>query len=237
MHYQWILFDADNTLFDFDRAATEALQHTLEAYDHPFDTSQLATYERINTSYWQAFERGEITQDLLRVQRFEDLLQELELTSTPADVFAADYEHNLSLGTHLLEGAQEILEALKPHVEMALITNGLLDVQRPRLTRSTIHSYFRETLISEEVGAAKPDPKIFEIAFERMGNPSRSEVLIVGDSLSSDIQGGSDFGIDTCWFNPGRKARDREVAITFEITELRELEAICVPKQSHSEQA
>lgn len=228
MSYRWILFDADNTLFDFDRSAREALQRTIEAHGCRFEPSHLELYEQINTRYWQAFEKGEVDQARLRIGRFEDLLKELGMQSPDPGQFAEDYEQNLSRNGHLLEGSEEILETLRPHVQMALITNGLLNVQRPRLDSSPIRPYFREILISEEVGAAKPDPKIFEIAFLRMGSPDRSEVLIVGDSLSSDIQGGVNFGIDTCWYNPNQKSRDHDVAATFEIESLRELEAICV---------
>lgn len=228
MSYRWILFDADNTLFDFDRSAREALQQTVEAHGHRFESDQVTSYERINACYWQAFERGEIDQDRLRVERFEELLPAIGMPTAIPGQFAEDYERNLSRGCHLLDGAEQILETLKPHVQLALITNGLKDVQRPRLANSPIRPYFRVILISEEVGAAKPDPRIFEIAFQRMGSPTRAEVLIVGDSLSSDIQGGSDFGIDTCWFNPTRKTRDRDVTVTFEIESLEELAPICL---------
>jgi 2-haloacid dehalogenase len=107
-----------------------------------------------------------------------------------------------------------------------IITNGLRDVQRPRIAKSAIGGCFAGVVISEEVGASKPDGRIFEVAFERMGCPRKEDVLIVGDSLSSDMQGGSDYGIDTCWFNPQKKPRDPDVEIDYEIRDLRELLAL-----------
>jgi 2-haloacid dehalogenase len=106
---------------------------------------------------------------------------------------------------------------------MMIITNGLADVQRPRFARSAIGDCFADLVISEEVGAAKPHNRIFDIAFEKMQFPKQDEVLIIGDSLSSDIEGGNNYGIDTCWFNPQREPGNEEVEPTYEITALGEL--------------
>ena len=102
----------------------------------------------------------------------------------------------------MIEGAEELLAKLEGEVGLMLITNGLKDVQRSRLAHSTIQHYFSDVIISEEVGSAKPDEGIFNVAFEKMSHPPKADVLIIGDSLTSDIRGGNRFGIDTCWFNP-----------------------------------
>ena len=137
--------------------------------------------------------------------------------------FGAAYIQNLGQGAYLIEGAERVIKSLLGRVGLVLITNGLKDVQRSRLARSTIGDCFSAVVISEEVGAAKPDPRIFQAAFERMGNPKKEEVLIVGDSLSSDIKGGNAYGIDTCWFNPARLVCDQDVEIQYEIRHLDEL--------------
>jgi HAD superfamily hydrolase (TIGR01509 family) len=111
-------------------------------------------------------------------------------------------------------------------VGLVLITNGLKEVQRSRLARSTISDCFSDVVISDEVGAAKPDVRIFQVAFERMGNPEKADVLIVGDSLTSDIKGGNEYGIDTCWFNPAQLVCDQDVEIQYEIRRLDELRTI-----------
>jgi 2-haloacid dehalogenase len=108
-------------------------------------------------------------------------------------------------------------------VQMLIITNGLAEVQRQRFERSAIRDFFAGLVISEEVGSAKPDGEIFEVAFQRMGQPRKRDVLIVGDSLTSDMRGGSEFGIDTCWFNPNRNALPAGVTVTYEIRRLEEL--------------
>jgi len=222
MYYQWILFDADGTLFDYDRAEAWALERTFEQFGLPLQPHAVERYRRINGEIWHQFEQGRIDQRRLRTQRFEALAQALGLSYDPAS-FSTHYLENLGLGVDLIDGAERVLRALQDRVRLMLITNGLKDVQRSRLARSTIGHYFSDVIISEEVGAAKPDRRIFDVAFERMGFPPRDSVLIVGDSLSSDIKGGSDYGIHTCWYNPGSVPQAGDLEIHYEIAELEEL--------------
>jgi putative hydrolase of the HAD superfamily len=133
------------------------------------------------------------------------------------------------MGTYLIDGAEEVLVKLRPDFGLAIITNGLKDVQRPRFARSSIGKYFDVLIISEEVGAAKPDPAIFDFAFELIGQPSRTEVLIIGDSLTSDMAGGAGYGIDTCWFNPTHLESDPNLNVNYEISDLRQLLNFLVP--------
>jgi 2-haloacid dehalogenase len=222
MKYQWLLFDADGTLFEYDRAEAEALQRTFEQFGCPFEPGYAEAYRRINGDIWLAFEQGEITQTRLRTERFERLFGAVGVNLEAAS-FSAQYLQNLAEGTYLVDGAAEVVQALYGRVGLALITNGLRDVQRPRFARSAIGKYFSRLVISEEVGAAKPDPQIFEVAFQQMGWPHKQDVLMIGDSLSSDMKGGSDYGIDTCWFNPAGKPRELDVEVRYEIADLREL--------------
>lgn len=224
MHYQWLLLDADGTLFDYDRAEMQALRTTFEAAGHPFQASYSEAYRRINAGIWREFELGQITQELLRTRRFERLFDQVGL-DLDLEPFSSAYLRNLALGVDLVDGAEELLRALHGCIGLALITNGLQDVQRPRLERSTIGGYFDVVVISEEVGAAKPDPAIFDVALARMGQPRRDQVLMVGDSLTSDVAGASRSGIDACWFNPGGLPLPQApgVMVRYEIRELGEL--------------
>jgi 2-haloacid dehalogenase len=147
-------------------------------------------------------------------------------TRLEADLQAVSplYLKNLALGTDLLDGAEKVVRALKERCHLALVTNGLKDVQRPRLAGSALHNCFEKIFISEEMGAAKPARAYFDIVFHEIGGPSKESVLIIGDSLTSDMQGGVDYGIHTCWYNPNGKASD--LALTYEITHLKELIAL-----------
>ncbi len=225
MRYRWILFDADGTLFDYDRAEEIALSHALAAFDVPATPDTHALYREINAAAWAAFEAGKLTQEKLRVLRFRQLLDAINSSEDPVK-FSAQYLKHLGEQAILIDGATAVLQTLEPHVRLALITNGLADTQRSRLARTPITRHFAAIVISEEVGAAKPDPHIFDVAFKRMQHPAKSEVLIVGDSLSSDMQGGLDYGIDTCWFNPAHRPRVPALDVTYEIDRLTDLPAL-----------
>ena len=222
MKYSWLLFDADGTLFDYDRAEAYALKNTFEALALGFAADYTRIYRQINAEIWQDFEAGKITQERLRTRRFELLFDAMEVDSDPGE-FSRRYLANLALGADLIEGAEDVLKALHGRVGLLLITNGLADVQRPRFAMSTIGHYFSDVVISEEVGAAKPDPAIFDVAFAKMDAPKKADVLIVGDSLTSDIRGGLNYGIDTCWFNPEGKSNGSGVVAHYEVSELKGL--------------
>ena len=221
-HYPWLWFDADGTLFDYDRAESAALRSTFESLDLRFEDDYLDTYQRINRGLWQALEQREITSDVLRVRRFEQLLEAVQLSGSP-DKMSVAYIEQLALCAELMDGAYEVLQALERTCKFAIVTNGLQAVQRSRLEHSVIKDFISELIISEEVGAAKPQAAFFDEAFARTGHPDKSEVLIIGDSLTSDIRGGVDYGIDTCWYNPKAEARPADLPITYEIRHLREL--------------
>jgi 2-haloacid dehalogenase len=221
-HYPWLWFDADGTLFDYNRAEAAALRSTFDSLTLPFEDSYLDIYRKINHGLWQALERQEITQAVLRNRRFELLMEAIQVTGSPEQM-SSTYVEQLSICSELIDGAYEILQALHEKSQIAIVTNGLQSVQRGRLAHSSIRSFINELIISEEIGAAKPGRAFFDAAFARCGHPAKSDVLIVGDSLTSDIQGGVDYGIDTCWYNPIGDPSPDDVVITFEIKYLREL--------------
>ncbi len=174
---------------------------------------------------WLEFERGTMTQARLKTERFESLFAATDVDADPT-LFSSLYLKNLARRTDLIDGAEKVLARLSTSARGLLITNGLAAVQRPRFSSSAILRYFSGFVISEEIGSAKPAPEIFDAAFAEMGHPDKAEVLMIGDSLSSDIKGGNDFGIDTCWYNPGGAAPDPEIEPTYEIADLQELLAV-----------
>jgi len=220
-HYTWLLFDADGTLFDYEQAEATALQSTFAQFGVPFPPGALDVYHLINGQMWQALEQGQITQAALATRRFELLFETLGQPMPPE--FSPAYLEQLGRCAVLMDGAEAVLKALYPQHRIAVLTNGISAVQRSRLARSTIHGYIHELIISEEVGVAKPDAAFFDLAFERLGQPSKADVLMIGDSLSSDMRGASRYGLDTCWFNPARLPRPEDITLTYEIATLGEL--------------
>ena len=223
-HYRWLLFDADGTLFDYDRAERTALEQALTQIGVLFNPGHLATYRRINQALWQGVEKGEITPGVVKVRRFELLLEALQVAHSPA-ALSAIYLQCLANCSELVQDAEAVLGALHGKYQIAILTNGLTVVQRGRLARSVIRHHISDLIISEEIGAAKPAREFFDKAFARLGHPSKSEVLMIGDGWASDIQGAVQYGIDACWYNPARKPRPADYRITREIASLRELTA------------
>jgi 2-haloacid dehalogenase len=220
LKYTWLLFDADDTLFDFPKAEANALKWTLEQAGLAFQPEFFALYSRFNQQVWGEFERGEVTSAELRVRRFRLFFDEAHLSADP-QVVSPLYLRNLALGIDLLPSAEEVVRALKGLYHLGLVTNGLKDVQRPRLEHSALRDCFEKVFISEEVGAAKPSRDYFDAVFREIGQPPKASVLLIGDSLTSDMRGGVDYGIDTCWYNP--KGKTTELPVTYQISRLQSL--------------
>lgn len=222
MTYPWILFDLDNTLYDFDAASHFALLKTFEEQGIEGSQKHQEAYYKINHACWTAFENGTMDFATLRNIRFKRFVEQLGLKAD-AKTMSDRYLQLLSVADHKIEGAIPLLDYLKPRHHLAVVTNGLKEVKRPQLSKPAIAHYFKAIIISEEIGVAKPHRGFFEQTFERIGQPPKSEVIIVGDNLNSDIRGGNDFGIATCWFNPKQKRNDTAVNATFEIDRLDQL--------------
>jgi putative hydrolase of the HAD superfamily len=221
MKYEWIIFDADNTLFDYDTAECLALKATMDSLGIKWHDGILPKYREINQSLFKQLEEGKINSNILRLRRFEELFNKFDITHDVTE-FSIKYLTNLASGSMLLPSVKDVITKLYKNFKLLILTNGISDVQRPRISNSDIGHCFDELVISDEVGISKPDKGIFKYAFEKMGNPSRNKVLIVGDSLSSDIKGGSNFGIDTFLYNPSRistkeKNHTYEIIIFYEL--------------------
>ena len=199
--YRGFLFDADNTLFDYDRAEGEALTVTLSAAlpEVPLRTA-LAAYHEINAGFWRRFEQGSTSLAELKPGRFRALLQSLGRDGDPQAI-SSRYLQELSARAYFLPHAKEVVEELSRSFPLALVTNGIGMVQRGRLAKSGVAGCFRAVIISEELGLAKPDPRFFQAAREAISLPA-NELLCIGDNPISDIEGARAAGIDACWYAP-----------------------------------
>ena len=204
MNYPIILLDADDTLLDFAASEAAALADMLVAQGLPNTPEVRHRYSEINTEHWKRLERGEITREELKISRFRQLLAELGSNADPA-VCNDDYMARLGSYSILLPGAEELCRCLAQHHQLYIVTNGSASVQHRRLGASGLLPYIRQVYISEEIGAQKPSQAYFDAVFSDLGNPPRGEVLIFGDSQTSDMLGGKNAGIATCWFNPKEK--------------------------------
>lgn len=221
MNWDWILFDADETLFTFD--AFGGLQRMFLDYSVTFTAEDFQDYQAVNKPLWVDYQNGALSALHLQHQRFEGWSERL---SVPAGDLNAAFLNAMAEICVPLPGAVSLLNALKDKVKIGIITNGFTALQQIRLERTGLRDYFDLLVISEQVGVAKPDRKIFDYAFEQMGNPPLERVLMVGDTAESDILGGMNAGIATCWLNAHGRNLPEGIAPTWEVTSLSELERL-----------
>ncbi|PKO04989.1 MAG: noncanonical pyrimidine nucleotidase, YjjG family [Chloroflexi bacterium HGW-Chloroflexi-3] len=223
--YTWLLFDADGTLFAYDGAEDQALQNVFAHYQLPFEEKIAAAYKRINQGMWRRLEEQTITLMDLRWQGFADLFAELGIDQDALE-FSRTYLHYLGQAADLIPGSLEVLEQLYGKYNLAIVTNGFTEVQLSRIRISGLDRLFRHVFASESLGVFKPDSRFFDAVFDRIGQPARNNVLVIGDSLSSDIAGGAGYGLDTCWYNPNGAENNQGLLVTYEIKDLAQLLAI-----------
>ncbi len=225
MRYECLLFDADRTILDYDAAEEQALAAALAELGVQATKEHIHAYREINARVWEAYERREISQWELGERRFSELFARCGVKGD-AGLFGERYLELLSEGAQLITGARALLGTLHGKVRMVLVTNGIAAVQLSRLGRSDLEEYFDALVISGELDVAKPDPRIFSIALQRAGSPPHERVLMIGDSLSSDILGAVRVGLDSCWLNPRGEENPFPFSPTYEIRALSELLAI-----------
>lgn len=224
--YEVILFDADDTLFNFKKSEEYAFERVINEFDIKYDKDyHYKIYKNINKKVWEELEKGLILVEDVKLERFKRFTKKLNISVDPRK-FNKVYLDFLSQTSFLIEGSNEILSSLSDKYRLCIITNGFADVQNKRIRNSILNNYFEEIIISEEANASKPDPKIFEYTFKILNLEDKSSVLIVGDSLTSDIKGGVNFGIDTCWYNPDKDDNKSDVQPKYEIHDLNELHYI-----------
>ncbi|WP_342511989.1 YjjG family noncanonical pyrimidine nucleotidase [Sporosarcina sp. FSL K6-1522] len=222
MDYEVIFFDVDDTLLDFGLTEKAALHNAFVEFGLPTGLADYrASYKELSKGLWEDLEKGLVTISELAVERFRRLFLVHKL-DIDAEAFSNVYLGYLGQQTHLIEGAVELCEKLADY-RLAIITNGFTAVQQARIGNSPLRYTFEHIIISEEVGSQKPDKGIFDYAFAKLGITDKAKVLMVGDSLTSDMQGGIDYGIDTCWFNPQGKDNLLGSKPTYEIRELMDL--------------
>lgn len=220
--YDILLFDLDGVILDFTKAEELSFRETFRAYGITVTPEFFASYREINHRRWQAYEKGLIDNEECTVGRFRELFEKIGFQADPKQ-FALDYQAGLGEGHFLMPYAREVLEMLAPKFRLYVVTNGVSSTARNRLSGTDTEKYFRGLFISEEMGAQKPSREYFEQVAAGIPAFDRARTLLIGDTLSSDIRGAANAGIDCCWVNLSHKENDTELVPTYEISDLREL--------------
>ena len=223
--YEFVFLDADDTLLDFLKTARAAIRESFRRFGLAPTDDLIRRYSAINQSCWERMERGEITRDRVLIERFEILFARLGAEIDPR-VFENTYQTLLGQHAFLVEGAEDILAYLRPQYKLYIASNGVAATQDSRFRDAGLSGWFDDIFISERIGHHKPEKAYFDACFARIPGFRRDRAIIVGDSLSSDIQGGVNAGIATCWFNYRRRAPRDDVRPDYTINALEELKHI-----------
>ena len=224
--YDVLLCDADNTIFDFTKAEENAFAIACAHAGIDGAERLLPVYADINSAMWKLLELGGITQSVLRVRRFELFLAAIGRTDIDTRDMGDTFADALGRQSVPLPGAVEAVARWSRVLPVIIVTNGISKVQHGRMEGSEVRHFISGMVISEEVGAAKPDPRMLELAMEKAGVTDRRRALMLGDSLSSDIAAAANAGVDACWFNPRGAGNAKGLPVRYEIRSLDEVDAI-----------
>lgn len=222
---KFLLLDLDDTILDFKKAEEVAIRKTLASFGVDPTPEVCQRYSHINKLHWEALERGEITREQVLTGRFDMLFNELGVPVDSGEC-AVCYTKNLGQGHYFLPGAEEALKQLSKKYFLYLVSNGNTYVQKSRLESAKIAPYFQDIFISQELGATKPSTEFFARCFEKIKGFDLGCAMIVGDSLTSDILGGKNAGIATCWVNPNHRKASPDIIADYEIESIAQLEAL-----------
>ena len=216
-----LLWDVDGTLLDFIAAEKAAVQTLFREFGLGECTDEMVErYSRINKEYWERLERGELSKPEILVRRFADFFASEGLDASKAPEFNEQYQVRLGDTVVFCDDSYELLSSLRGRVKQYAVSNGTVVAQTRKLRRSGFDRLLDGVFLSEELGYEKPAVEFFERVFAAIGEPDRERVLIVGDSLTSDITGGSRAGIRTCWYNPKGEPNLTAAHADYEIRDL-----------------
>ena len=222
---EFLLLDLDDTILDFHMQESFAIRKTLSSVGITPTDDVCKLYSKINLRHWAMLEKGEITREKLAWHRFWELFEVLGISADPHETSALYWE-NLACGHYFLPGAEEAVKALAEKYKLYMVTNGTASVQHSRIKSAGLAPYFEKIFISQEIGVDKPATAYFDACFAQIPGFDREKAMIVGDSLGSDIRGGKNAGIRTCWVNPKGKVAPPENMPDYEIKSITELEAL-----------
>lgn len=222
---EFLFLDLDDTILDFHKAERLAIAKTFLDFGIEPTEAVLNRYHLINKSCWERLERKEWTREQVLVNRFALLFAELGVQAD-AQLCARTYEKNLSIGHYFLPGAEEAVASLSQKYRLFLASNGTASVQKGRMTSANLYRFFEKVFVSQELGHNKPSLEYFQAAFSQIPDFDPAKAMIVGDSLTSDIAGGINAGIATCWVNPQHSTAPSHLQPDYEIEALPQLEAL-----------
>lgn len=225
-NYEFILWDIDDTLIDFKKSESHALRQCFNQYDIQISDEDIAVYSKINQEYWEQLEEGLVVKKAMLVRRFEDFLAFLEVHHVSGEVINELYQKALGDHVVMFPGAYDLCKELHGVKKQYVVTNGTIVAQNKKLKNTGLVKFFDKIFISDEVGYQKPDVRFFNHCFYEIPNFDLNKAIIIGDSLTSDMKGALNAGIDSCWFNPNGLDKSDDIRVNYQVTKLEELRDI-----------
>ena len=223
--FEFLFLDLDDTILDFHKAERIAISKTIRDFGVEPTEAVLKRYHEINKWHWEQLELGTMTRDQVLEGRFGMLFSELGVEADKT-ACARAYEQNLSIGHYFLPGAEEAVAQLSQKYRLFITSNGTASVQKGRMTSANLYRFFETVFVSQEIGHNKPSKAYFDAVFAAIPGFDPKKAIIVGDSLTSDIRGGINAGIATCWVNPAHASHPADITPDYEIEYLHQLEAL-----------
>jgi YjjG family noncanonical pyrimidine nucleotidase len=220
-----ILMDLDNTIIDFNECARHSIMGIFEDLDFHYNENVFETFITENVKIWKRLELGEIDKPYLRANRWNIILGKLGI-EYDGTIIEERFENGVAKGAYPVEYAYELLEYLYKKYDIYVVSNGFRFVQESRVKIGNYDKYFKELFLSEDIGIQKPDIRFFDYCYEKIGCPPKEELILIGDSLSADIQGGINFNVETIWFNKNNEPQNDTIKPTYTVNHLKEIENI-----------
>lgn len=220
-----ILIDLDNTLIDFNECARHSIINAFNEIGLTYTPEVFETFIRENVKIWKRLEKGEITKPQLRAQRWNIILGKLGI-DFDGPTLEEMFENGVAKGAYPVDGAYELLDYLYGKYKLYIVSNGFRFVQESRLKIGNFEKYFEDVFVSEDIGIPKPATQFFDYCFEKLNHPHKEDVILIGDSLTADITGGINYGIDTVWFNKNNDILSPDIKPSYTILKLREIKNI-----------
>ncbi len=220
-----VLIDLDNTIIDFNECARHSIMGIFEDLGFHYDENVFETFITENVKIWKRLELGEIDKPYLRANRWNIILGKLGI-EYDGTIIEERFENGVAKGAYPVEYAYELLEYLYKKYDIYVVSNGFRFVQESRVKIGNYDKYFKELFLSEDIGIQKPDIRFFDYCYEKIGCPPKEDLILIGDSLSADIQGGINFNVETIWFNKNNEPQNDTIKPTYTVNHLKEIEEI-----------
>ncbi len=220
-----VLIDLDNTIIDFNECARHSIIGIFEDLGFHYDENVFTTFITENVKIWKKLELGEIDKPYLRANRWNIILEKLGI-NYDGTIIEERFENGVAMGAYPVEGAYELLEYLHKKYDVYVVSNGFRYVQESRIKIGNYGKYFKNIFLSEDIGIQKPDTRFFDYCYESIGFPPKDELILIGDSLSADIKGGNNYGIETIWFNKNADPESDTIKPTYTVNKLKDIEKI-----------